>query len=1068
MKPIRLVMQAFGSYGKQTVVDFTGINQNLFLITGDTGAGKTTIFDAIVFALYGEASSGSNKKSGTELQSQFISLQTEPFVRLEFSETEAGENRIYTVTRTPRHFRPRKKGSGEAVEVKETVSLIMPDGRTFPENQKETNAKLEEIVGLTKDQFMQVAMIAQGEFMELLRAKSDEKKMIFRKLFGTGLYMKIVDELGRRRKERLSEMTRIRTLCQNEVSHASPWPQYENTERMKALQEKICSQDRLNIVDMEAFLQELTAQCGMLERDTAEALEKQTECGRRRDEKRDAVNAARSLEDSYRQLDQAEKNLSECADAQEQVDGFAVLIRQMSDAAELAALKRRLEDVLRQSEEIKQHLDRLRSALPEIEREVRETAEAEKTAQQANAKALQSFAEISQRTEKAKAVFRRTEEAKKALEKYKRSHTALLERAEKAAAALADTEEKEQEWRREEEHLADAEKQLALWKMEQENRQKAQERLARAIEDERDIEDKQTSLKRLQGDYEKARIRFLEKSEEYQKKQNLFLDFQAGFLAREKLKEGQPCPVCGSLEHPSPCTLSEDHTHLTREMIEKLGQETAALQRKREELSSKAGEAAALLSAKKEQLYRERKELAAAVFKAEQGQADIEHAGLADIGSELKRQSAETEGEVRKWTGRVCRLEQIRNSLRTAEGKKAALRTENENAAKAALQEEKKVAAAEEGLRLLTLQAEFSSPQEADTVFEKAREEKENSERALTKAQSDRRQAGSKKAETEALIGRYVKELPELEKEKAEREQAYRKAEKEKGLAEESWKKLISLYSGRDVELMRTRIEAHREKKARAQGTAKAAREAIAGRERPDIKKLEEEMILAGAAYEESLKTLQKLREVLQVNSRALKSLSPRMEERRALADEFGTIDRLYNRLAGKVSGERMDVETFVQRYYLQRILSAANRRFSQMSAGQYELRLIDQDQAGEGKNRGLDLMVYSFVTGKEREVRTLSGGESFMAALSLALGMADQIQESSAAIHLDMMFIDEGFGSLDDHARSQAVRVLTQMAGGNRLVGIISHVTELKQEIEDQLLVTKDEEGSHVRWQIS
>ena len=192
------------------------------------------------------------------------------------------------------------------------------------------------------------------------------------------------------------------------------------------------------------------------------------------------------------------------------------------------------------------------------------------------------------------------------------------------------------------------------------------------------------------------------------------------------------------------------------------------------------------------------------------------------------------------------------------------------------------------------------------------------------------------------------------------------------------------------------------------------------------------------------------------------------MEERRALADEFGTIDRLYNRLAGKVSGERMDVETFVQRYYLQRILSAANRRFSQMSAAQYELRLIDQDQAGEGKNRGLDLMVYSFVTGKEREVRTLSGGESFMAALSLALGMADQIQESSAAIHLDMMFIDEGFGSLDDHARSQAVRVLTQMAGGNRLVGIISHVTELKQEIEDQLLVTKDEEGSHVRWQIS
>ena len=138
------------------------------------------------------------------------------------------------------------------------------------------------------------------------------------------------------------------------------------------------------------------------------------------------------------------------------------------------------------------------------------------------------------------------------------------------------------------------------------------------------------------------------------------------------------------------------------------------------------------------------------------------------------------------------------------------------------------------------------------------------------------------------------------------------------------------------------------------------------------------------------------------------------------------------------------------------------------MSAGQYELRMYRLEKAGEGKNHGLDLMVYSIVTGKEREVRTLSGGESFMAALSLALGIADQIQQSCAAIHLDMMFIDEGFGSLDEHSRNQAVKVLQEMAEGSRLIGIISHVTELKQEIEDQLIVNKDENGSRVRWQIS
>ena len=172
----------------------------------------------------------------------------------------------------------------------------------------------------------------------------------------------------------------------------------------------------------------------------------------------------------------------------------------------------------------------------------------------------------------------------------------------------------------------------------------------------------------------------------------------------------------------------------------------------------------------------------------------------------------------------------------------------------------------------------------------------------------------------------------------------------------------------------------------------------------------------------------------------------------------------LYRMVSGNVKGARMDLETYVQRYYLEQVLYAANSRFAEMSAGQFELRMYDIEKAGEGKNRGLDLMVYSTVTGREREIRTLSGGESFMAAL--ALGMADQIQMCAAAINLDILFIDEGFGSLDEHSRGQAVRVLKNMAEGNRLIGIISHVTELKQEIDNQLVVTRDEKGSHVTWQ--
>ncbi|MBQ5345433.1 MAG: hypothetical protein J6F33_09605, partial [Acidaminococcaceae bacterium] len=271
-----------------------------------------------------------------------------------------------------------------------------------------------------------------------------------------------------------------------------------------------------------------------------------------------------------------------------------------------------------------------------------------------------------------------------------------------------------------------------------------------------------------------------------------------------------------------------------------------------------------------------------------------------------------------------------------------------------------------------------------------------------------------------------------------------------------------------EVAQLQQKISEYNTTRIAAQSAADTAKQTIAGRPKPEVAALQ----TAADAAEEKLtavqRDLQDTKNLLGKNSVACDALACNLEDNGKIAHEFGRIALLYDRLNGKTTDARMDIETFVQRYYLERILFAANCRFREMSAGQFELRMTGEEQAGQGKNRGLDLMVYSVVTGKEREIRTLSGGESFMAALSLALGMADQIQESSASLNLDVMFIDEGFGSLDEHSRNQAVRVLKQMAGGSRLIGIISHVAELKQEIEDQLIVTKDEYGSHARWQIS
>ena len=207
-------MQAFGSYAERTQIDFTKPDQNLFLISGDTGAGKSTIFDAIVFALYGEASSGVNRKSGPELQSHYADEGQEPFVELVFTIEDPQE--FYTVRRSPQHSRRKKRGSG-SMPVSETVSLTMPDGTVYP--QKETDRKLEELLGLTKNQFMQVVMIAQGEFMNLLRSKSDEKKIIFRHLFATEIYEQIITELQNRRKAKDSQLQKLRTAARTETAH---------------------------------------------------------------------------------------------------------------------------------------------------------------------------------------------------------------------------------------------------------------------------------------------------------------------------------------------------------------------------------------------------------------------------------------------------------------------------------------------------------------------------------------------------------------------------------------------------------------------------------------------------------------------------------------------------------------------------------------------------------------------------------------------------------------------------------------------------------------------------------
>ena len=457
MRPLKLTMQAFGSYGEETTVDFAKPDQNLFLITGDTGAGKTTIFDAIVFALYGEASSSANKKEGILLQSQYTDYGREPFVELVFSE---GDGEIYTVCRTPRHLKPitrgADKGTGKTREVSGSVSLTMPDGTEYP--SKETDGKLREIVGLTKNQFMQVAMIAQGEFMELLRAKSDVKKEIFRKLFNTGLYQDIVNELAERKREKERDLGVLKTQCQTETGRVKIPEDYERRNEIEELTDQMQKGDLSRAGE---FMEELGALIETLKKEERRADSEYKIASGARDEKRDALTDAGNLEKLYRKLEEAEKTLKDCEDREKEIREKEKLAEELYGAFEIQKKYQWMRETSDDTDKIRRSLKESRAQLPGLrdkeKKALKDMGEARKILEQEQ----ERFSRISERTDKAVQLFAKIQEAEKKAESCKKLFHDAKEEESAAKKKQEELKAREEAWKEEEKNLADAPGRLA-------------------------------------------------------------------------------------------------------------------------------------------------------------------------------------------------------------------------------------------------------------------------------------------------------------------------------------------------------------------------------------------------------------------------------------------------------------------------------------------------------------------------------------------------------------------------------------------------------------------------------
>lgn len=1070
MRPIKLTMQAFGSYGKKTVIDFSIPKQNLFLITGDTGAGKTTLFDAIVYALYGEASSDQSKKTGFEMVSQFVEPGAEPCVELEFSEVVGGETLVYTVKRVPSYFKKKDRGTGLKSKAEtEKVTLTMPDGSIYP--SKETNKKLEEIVGLSKGQFMQIAMIAQGEFMELLRAKSDEKKLIFRKLFGTELYQNIVDRLAVRKKEKETELAKIKTACQTMIAHAEipeTGKDEEETQKLSELadmKKEILKADKLNIALLERFIEGLQELCRSLELEKSRAQQEMKEADKLLEQAKEAYTRGASIQSAFASLESAEEVLKTCEEEAASIQAKEELAEKILASYDLAAVYQLFEQAENTLKQTEKNLQEQTELLPELKKKAKDAEEAEADARECKERAAANYTAVKEKVLRAVHILGDIEQIKKDFKKKQlvfqqaaAKRTAIEDELKKIEGFMTASKEEIQS-------LQGADVDLANWKSEYVILAAAQTELDE-VRDAFSVAERQKKIAvRAAEDYQKARVVYEKVNAEYTAYNRMYMDAQAGFLAKS-LEPGMPCPVCGSLEHPNPCSMQEEQKALTREELERLAEESNRQNGIANKKATASGNAGQMLEEKEKQASLKLKKLESNLRKNRQDVPD-------DISEE------EAEQLIRQWTAdyrnrgdriqaKSARLKELQEYLEKAEERRSLLNQELESTRSIETQFAEVRAGVQKQVETLYRQVEYPSEEAAwkdegdHKEFSAGKDYiwKEKNRAALT-AKSDKEHA-------ETLIRKYEQDLPEQKRILADMKQRYEQQLQEKKLTEEEWRETVSAYQKAAAGQLKNEGKAYAEKKSNAEGSRKTALSTIGSEKKPDMQQLTEARSAADASFKALSEVFESINSYVRENKKVLNDLNPQMEVRGEIIREYSRIDDLHSRLAGKVKGSRMDIETYVQRYYLQRILHAANRHFFEMSAGQYELRMVEDEEAGQGKNRGLDLTVYSNVTGQVRAIRTLSGGESFMAALAMALGMADQIQEQSAAINLDIMFIDEGFGSLDDHSRSQAVKVLQQMAMGSRLIGIISHVTELKQEIDDQLHIRKDEEGSHARWQLS
>ena len=919
MRPLKLTLSAFGPYAGVTQIPFDKLGKKgLYLITGDTGAGKTFLFDAIVFALYGEAS-GSTRESSM-FRSKYAKQDTATYVILRFQY----HDQEYEITRSPEYLRPAKRGEGMTLSRAE-ATLTYPDGHVVTKSKDVTRA-VTELLGIDKNQFTQIAMLAQGDFLRLLYAKTEERSKIFREIFHTKAYMALQERLK-------SEANALRQKCEE---NSKSIEQYRNgilweKEQLSGQEDVLMTEELLSELDKAIDQESHQMQSVLLSIDKTESA--------------------------------IEKNNQLLGRIQTHEKLKAELEKAVEEAGRLEPELKPLQDKLTGLQQQKGQIDVLRTQIHIEEEQLKAYDEADRLRQKGK--------QMEQKLLRLEKGRREQEEKLTLLQKQYTDSKTELDLLQNDGLELVKLEQQLQQERQKK----------TIW----------QEMLSQQQE----IVMLQKELIQKQESYRKASDAQNENRKVYEQLQQRYLDGQAGVLA-QTLKEGSPCPVCGSIHHPLPAT--EDGTAPDKEKVELAKHDWERSSHAMQEASTVAGRAKGALDSAGRALI-VRLDTEGIVWHREKSDSEVEH---------LLTHQNDVELQIReKLNSGTEKIELLGNSISEMNRKQQKTR-----------QLQQKLPLLEKCIEEAQL-----SHKETEDAITGLKIEKEVLQQQLQELLNSL--AYENKAQAKAQIEGQIRAVTEYEETFRQAEQAYHEKERSYQNAVQKQDTLRSQLADEPDTM--------------------------------DEKSLAEEQ----NTLLESKKTLQKEQQELtyryETNRKIRKDIEQRSKALRDLEKQWNLVKELSDTFNGNISGkDKIMLETYVQTQYFDRIIRRANTRFMVMSAGQYEMERSKQAENIRSQS-GLELDVIDHYNGTTRSVKTLSGGEAFLASLSLALGLSDEIQSVSGGIALDTMFVDEGFGSLDEAALEQAIYALQNLTEGNRLVGIISHVSELQGKIDKRIIVTKD-----------